>query len=73
MLSVECDKSPPSLYNSSNFNISSSIPQKGEFVRVNGILKKIVITEEKFEGEGLIQVEVVKTEEEVTLTEKEEK
>ena len=61
LLSVECDKSPPSLYNSSNFNISSSIPRKSEFVRVNGILKKIAITEEEVEGEGVIQVEAAKT------------
>ena len=59
-MSVEWDKSPPSLNNSSNFKISSSTPQKSEFVRVNGILKKIAITEEEVEGEGLIQVEAVK-------------
>ena len=55
-LLVECDKSLHSLNNSSNFKISSPTPQTSEFVRVNGILKKIAITEEKVEGEGLIQV-----------------
>ena len=69
-MSVECDKFPPS-NNSSNIKISSSTPQKSEFVRVNGILKKIAITEVEVDGEGIIQVEAVKTGEEVTLTEKE--
>ena len=71
MLSVECDTSSL-LNNSSNFKIPSSTPQKSEFVRVNGILKTISITKEEVEGEGVIQVEVGKIGEEVTLTEIEE-
>ena len=58
--------------NFSSFKISSSTPQKSEFVRVNGILKKIAITEEAVEGEGVIQVETGKIGEEVTGSEKEE-
>ena len=47
---------------------------KSVFLRINGIFKKIAITEEEVEGEGegIIQIEEVKTGEEVTLTEKEE-
>ena len=58
--------------NFSSFKISSSTPQKNEFVRVNGILMKIAITEEAVEGEGVIQVEAGKIGEEVTGSEKEE-
>ena len=59
---------------SSKDSKSSSTPQKSEFVRVNGIFKKISIIEEevKVEGEGVIQVEAVKTREAVTLTENKE-
>ena len=63
ILSVTCENK------SSKDSKSSSTPQKSEFVRVNGIFKKIAIIEEEVEGEGEIQVEVLKTGEAVTLTE----
>ena len=59
---------------SSKDSKSSSTPQKNEFVRVNGIFKKMSIIKEEVEveGEGVIQVEAVKTREAVTLTENKE-
>ena len=57
---------------SSKDSKSSSTSQKSEFVRANGIFKKIAIIEEEVEGEGVIQVEAVKTREAVTLTENKE-
>ena len=55
MLSLTCENK------SSKDSKSSSTPQKNEFVRVDGIFKKIAIIEkEEVKGEGVIQVEALK-------------